>query len=343
MQFIGVNPMKGWGQQFARVVDCGAFGGNSSYKTATSHRSWLFLAGVVAVSGTIAGLQLLASFTLLLINDVSIRSQGLAVFGAVFALTGALYLLIALLDYGRARVLSRTGLEFVRELERRVLARPCSSGRESLERLADLECITRFLAHAGPSALFDVLWLPFWFLAAALVHPALGCFAMVGALLLLSLTVGGEAWTPRASRGIARTQRKRLALAAGPLRSFEACNDPCRGWFRLSQFHYRLILHAAERAHACRSVTRGARLMLQTAGMGLATLLAIDGCLSAGGVFAASLIVGRMFASLDAALVHRRSFVAARKSYLRLRPLCAPWGELDLELVNAREGRAQRI
>lgn len=316
--------MKGWEQRHARVADRGALGGKSSYKTATLHRSWLFLAGVVAVSGTIAGLQLVASFTLLLINDISIRSQGLAVLAAVLALASALYLLMALLDYGRARVLSRTGLEFVRELERRVLAMPCSSGRESLERLADLDCITRFLAHAGPSALFDVLWLPFWLLAAVLIHPALGCFALMGALLLISLAVGGEAWTPRASRGLARTQRKRLALAAGPLRSFEACRDPRRRWFRLSQFHYRLIMHAAERAHACRSVTRGVRLMLQTTGMGLATLLAIDGCLSAGGVFAASLIVGRTFASLDAALVHRRSFVAARDSYLRLRPLCAP-------------------
>ncbi len=314
--------MTGWARRRACVVDWLGLGGTGSYKTATLHCSWPFLAGVVAVSGLITGLQVVASFALLNINDAAIRSQGLAVLAAALALASSLYLLFALLDYLRARILCRTGLEFVRELERRTFAMPSSGGRGPLERLADLECITRFLAHAGPLAFFDVFWLPLWLLAAVLLHPAIGCFAMMGMLFLLAFTIGAEAWTPRASRGIARTQRRRFALAAGPSRAFEACRDPRRRWLRLSQFHYRLIMHAAERAHACRSMARGARLMLQTTGTGLATLLAIDGCLSAGGVFAASLIVGRMFASLDAALVHRRSFFAARESYLRLLPFC---------------------
>lgn len=291
-------------------------------------RTWPLLAALFAASGVIAALQLAASLTPLAVYDTVLPSRSLLALASVVCLALSLYLLFTILDFLRARVLYRAGLDFVRVLERGALAPSAPEGQLRLERLADVEHVARFLTQSGPAALVDVLWLPAWLIAAAVLHPALGVYSGGVVLLLIGLALSGERPAHKATHGILETQRQRHALALGMLGALPFPADGAkpagyrRRWRALSRFHYGLTAQAAEHALAARALGKGVRLMLQSAGLGLATLLVIDGSIGPGGLVASSLILGRTFALLDAALAHWRSFVAARDSYSRLLPFC---------------------
>lgn len=171
----------------------------------------------------------------------------------------------ALLDFLRARLLGRAGACFVGDLETR-----CRRGGDGGR--GDVERVRRFLACGGPAALFDLSWLPMSLLGLWLVHPLLGLYAFVSAILISGIAIGGDV----------AFQTKGFEISDGKL--------------------------------AVVAVSKAIRLMLQFGGIGLGALLVIERAISAGGLIAATLIMGRAFAGLDGALAHWRSSVAAARS-----------------------------
>ncbi|AHB50005.1 hypothetical protein W911_05905 [Hyphomicrobium nitrativorans NL23] len=104
---------------------------------------------------------------------------------------------------------------------------------------------------------------------------------------------------------------------------------------------------------AVAALAKAIRLMLQFGGIGFGALLVIEHAVSAGGLIAASVMMGRAFAVLDGALLHWRNFVAMARTLgvmiARSEKPAAPaapdvaFGRLDLELFDAREGGAQSV
>ena len=72
----------------------------------------------------------------------------------------------------------------------------------------DLDQIRGFLTSAGPIAIVDMPWMPVFLILCFLIHPWLGCVALVGGLLLIGITFLNE----RASRVPARAAANDAAL-----------------------------------------------------------------------------------------------------------------------------------
>ena len=64
---------------------------------------------------------------------------------------------------------------------------------EALQPVRDLDQIRNFLASAGPTALFDLPWVPLYLGLTYLLHPWLGIVSTSGALILVGLTSLTEA------------------------------------------------------------------------------------------------------------------------------------------------------
>lgn len=266
---------------------------------------------MLVLSGVLNGLQLLSSLLVLHLYDQVLPSQNLAGLGTLMGLMMVLHAGFALLDLVRARVLGRAGLAFVEDLDRRVLdALKADGARAELEALGDVERVGRFLINAGPAALFDLVWLPACLIVLSLFSPALGLYAGAGVVLLGGLAIAAEVESRGALQESADRERRRLTLLS-------TTHDADRRQV-LSRALYRARAEVAERALAVGAVAKGLRLMLLSGGLGLGALLVIKGVLSPGGLVASSVILGRTVASLDSALVHWRSLVVARASYMRL-------------------------
>jgi ABC-type protease/lipase transport system fused ATPase/permease subunit len=188
----------------------------------------------------------------------------------------------------------------------------------------DVERVGRFLCSAGPAAFFDVLWLPAFIASVFFLHPALGFFAVSVVVVLIGLSVVAEARSREPGKKLGRVRLERYALqrefnGTGRLRG-DAADGPhfARRWRRLSGGYFHLLGQSQERAHALSALGKSLRAIMQSVGLGLGALLAIEGAISAGALVASSVLVGRTFACLDAALAHWPNFVAARDSSLRL-------------------------
>jgi ABC-type protease/lipase transport system fused ATPase/permease subunit len=278
----------------------------------------------LGLSGLLNVLQLTVSLSVLRIYDHVLPGRNLA---ALAVLTGAVFVLhalFALVDLARSRLLSRAGISFLQALDGRALeAIRAGVPRRGLAAVHDVERVARFLANAGPSAFFDILWVPIFLVAAFCLHPALGGFAGAGLMIVAGVAVAAESRGRNAARRISRLQYLRFAVVRDAEAAAASCGSLQRSdlvacWNAVSRSYYDLKSRSADRELKFAALGKGLRLMLQSGGLALGALLVVEGAMSAGGLVASSVIMGRMFVSLDTALAHWRSFVVARTSYARL-------------------------
>ena len=71
------------------------------------------------------------------------------------------------------------------------------STAESLERGRDVDTVRGFLGGQGPTALFDLPWMPLYLAFVYFLHPLLGALVLGGAVVLTLLTIATEIMTRR--------------------------------------------------------------------------------------------------------------------------------------------------
>ncbi len=322
---------------------------------------WFFIR-VLALSGLLTLLQLSTSLYMLVVYDRVLPSGSVMALAGLTGLTAALHTAFAGLDAIRARMVCRAGLLFMEDLDRRLLsaiaARAPGFGFHLLD---DAERVRGFLTSGGPGAAFDLLWLPAFLAAAFLLHPILGIFASVGVFVLVGATAFAARSARVAGHRLHQVRHTRYVLAwdlhagrAGTERR-DRWQDAARSWDTLSRRYAETTRDTAERAHVIEAFGKGLRLSLQSAGLGLGALLALEDLLTAGGLVASSLVLARTFACLDGALAHWGAFRAAREGCQRLlvcgggtvdsgiaRPTATQRAS-DLELFDVAEGGAQGV
>ena len=120
------------------------------------------------VSGMINVLALTGSFYMMQIYDRALTSGSIPTLVALSALAIGLYLFQGGFDVIRSQVLVRVGARIDRKiapLAHRVaidMPRFGFSTSEALERGRDVDTVRGFLGSQGPSALFDLPWMPIY-------------------------------------------------------------------------------------------------------------------------------------------------------------------------------------
>lgn len=162
--------------------------------------------GVAVMSGLVNILYLTGSFFMLEVYDRVIPSRSVPTLIGLAALALALYAFQGVLEAIRGRVLARVGAALDESLSGRVfdlVVRAPLKGvtqGDGLLPLRDLDQIRAFLSGSGPSAFFDLPWMPFYLAICFLFHPLIGVAALVGMGILIALTF----LTDRASKGPTR-------------------------------------------------------------------------------------------------------------------------------------------
>ncbi len=243
-----------------------------------------------------------------------------------------LFVLEAVLEWVRSRALIRGSAALDLRLGPRVFDAAfgrtlAGRGGSASQALADLNHIRQFLTGKGLFAFFDAPWTPIYLLVIFALHPWLGGFAAVAALMLLAL-----AWITERSTagplGLAQQEGQQAShYASSSLRNAEAIEamgmlgSLRQRWQQRQGSMLAWQAQASDRAATVGAATRFTRMVAQSGVLGLGALLVIDNQLSPGAMIAASILLGRMLAPVDAAIGSWKPLVQARSAYARLSQL----------------------
>jgi PrtD family type I secretion system ABC transporter len=289
--------------------------------------------GVGLMSCIINLLYLTGSIFMLEVYDRVLPSRSVPTLIGLIVIAVALYLAQGVLDMIRSRILGRIGTALDETLNARVfdtvVRLPLAIGArgEGLQPLRDLDNIRSFLGGMGPSAFFDLPWLPLYLAICFAFHVVLGVTALVGAIILVSLTVITEYLSRQPAREAIGLAARRNDLASASRRNAEvmiAMGMAGRLGKRWSEANAKYLAgnqNASDVTGGLGAIAKVLRMMLQSAVLGVGAYLVIHQEATAGIIIAGSILSARALAPVDLAIAHWKSFVAARQSWHRLNRL----------------------
>ncbi len=286
--------------------------------------------GVGVFSGVINLLALTGSFYMLQVYDRVLPSRSVATLIGLSVLMAFLYAANGILDFIRVRLMSRVGVRIDAELRDKVfsaiqyLPLRVRQGSDGLQPVRDLDQIRGFLSGMGPTAFFDLPWVPIYLGVVFLLHPALGLFSFCGAMVLVCLTLLTDMRTAGPMKAASKSGSERLVFGEATRRNAEVVRAMGLGpqmqarWEELNNRHLQDQLQASDAAGGIGSISKVMRMLLQSGILGLGAYLVIEGEVSPGTIIAASITMSRSLAPIETAIAHYRGFVSARQSYRRL-------------------------
>lgn len=294
----------------------------------------LFVA-VGLFSGVINLLALTGSFYMLQVYDRVLPSNSVPTLIGLTVLMALLYIANGFLDFIRVRVMARVGVRVDNDVRSsvfraiRLMPLKFRKAGDGLQPIRDLDTIRGFCSGMGPTALFDLPWVPIYLFIVFLLHPVLGLFALFGAIVLVTLTLLTEQQTRAPTLSAVSSASERFAFGEETRRNAEVIQALGLGdrmlarWESLTARHVADQMIANDAATGIGSISKVMRLFLQSGILGLGAWLVIQGEVSAGTIVAASIIMARALAPIETAIAHWRGFVAARQSYVRLTKMFA--------------------
>src|SRR5262245_55489139 len=180
------------------------------------------------MSAVLNVLYLTGSFFMLAVYDRVLPSRSLPTLVALALLALGLYLFQAVLDVLRGRVLVRIGSRLDETLSGRIyeiivgLPLKARTSGDGLQPLRDLDQVRSYLSGLGPTALFDLPWMPFYLAICFLFHPLIGLTALGGSLVLVTLALLTDVLMRSPARDMSAHGASRNTLADASRRNAEA-------------------------------------------------------------------------------------------------------------------------
>ena len=275
-------------------------------------------------------LLLTAPLYMLQVYDRVLVSRSEETLLALSLLMAFLFLVMAVLDHARGRIMARVGARLQAGLDQRVLSasfRRLAVAPQDVAALAgqrDVDAIARFWASPVMLAVLDAPWAPLFAAAIFVFHPWLGVLALGGGLVIVGLS-----WLNQRSSEVPSQTGNLAALAADrQAENLKAESEVIRAlgmtraaFARLQNWRDQALtagLTASDATGGYTVAIRTFRLFLQSAMLGLAAWLVLRQELSAGAMIASSILMGRALQPVEQAVGQWPVVTRARQAWLRL-------------------------
>ena len=200
--------------------------GLDELRTARGSNRGLFFS-VLFFSVFVNLLMLTGPIFMLQIYDRVLTSRSEETLVALSILVAALYLLMAVLDFARGRVMARIGARIQEALDDRIFGAVIKRAvlpKDEIpthNSLRDLDSVQGFIASPGFMAILDVPWTPVFIVAIFIFHPLLGWLAVAGGAILIVLAVINQFVTRKKAREAQLATEGTHALADEMRRGYE--------------------------------------------------------------------------------------------------------------------------
>lgn len=292
-------------------------------------------AGIALMSGVVNILALTGSFFMLQVYDRVIPGRSVPTLVGLAVFAGTLFVFQGVLELIRSRLLVRIGMGLDAKLSGQVYAalmrlplRTKLAG-DGLQSLRDLDQVRSFLSSVGPTALFDLPWMPLYLGICFLFHFWIGMTALAGAVILFGLTLFAEARTREPAKEANRQAAARNTLAEATRRNVEVLQAMGFGsriasrWADINAEYLGTNAKASDLAGTLGTISKILRMMLQSGILAIGAWLVIHQEATGGIMIASSIMMGRALAPIELAIAHWKSFVTARQAWARLTQLLA--------------------
>jgi PrtD family type I secretion system ABC transporter len=228
------------------------------------------------------------------------------------------------------------------------------SGTVEAQPFRDADMVREFVTGSAMLAFFDLPWVPLFIAASFLLHPIFGWLAIGSGMLTLIFTIINEYSTKKLLHRATQASISAHADVSATLRNSEVMRAMGMTpglkdrWAerRDEQIVWQAV--ASDRGSALMAGLKSFRQIVQVLILGVGGYLVLEGELSAGGIVAASIIVGRALAPIELAVSQWKVFQGARGAWGRLQdlfrqipqnplrmPLPAPKGDIRVEQIVA--------
>ena len=289
--------------------------------------------GLGIMTALINVLYLTGSFYMLEVYDRVVPGRSVPTLIGLSILAFGLYAFQGIFYLLRGRILVRIGATLDAGLADRVygivakLPLRTRTQADGLQPLRDLDALRSFLSGPGPTAFFDLPWIPLYLVICFAFHVWIGVAALVGALCLVTMALLTEVRTRAPARETIGLAQSRNALAEASRRNSEVLHAMGmadrlgRIWGETNARYMASQQRTADVAGGLGAISKVMRMALQSAILGLGAYLVINGQATSGIMIASSILTSRALAPVELAIVNWKGFIAARQSWRRLHDL----------------------
>ena len=279
-------------------------------------------------------LMLSPTFYMLQVYDRVLVSQNELTLIALSLAIVFMFMVMALSEWIRTRILVRVGIKFDQILNRRVFRatyeeRLKGSSINALETLTDLNGIRAFMTGNGVIAFFDIPWSPIYIYVCFLLHPVLGWTALIFAAMLLLMTFLSQYFMEGNVEVAMLEGVKEHGLIVAKMRNPELIESMGMAGplFRQWMKRHSKVIHLTDESSKISAYLAAANKFVRQAQGSLvlaigAWLVATDE-LRPSAMVAANLLVMRGVGPIDLIVGTWEQFLIARVSYKRLATLLA--------------------
>ena len=285
---------------------------------------------IAIISAVVNILALTGSFYMLQVYDRVLSSRSVPTLIALSALAIGLYIFQGALEIVRGQIFTRVASRVDRELSLKAqdaaMRLPLYGGTrsEALQPMRDVDTIRGFLAGAGPTAIFDIPWLPLYMGFVFLLHPVLGIVTTASAVIMFALALTSERLVRQPSSGATSASGERYGLAQAAERNAEVIramgfgDNLKRRFMAANERHLVAQESLSDVGGGMSVISKVFRMLVQSALLGLGAYLTIQGQMSGGAIIAVSIASSRALAPIETAIANWKGFVAARQCSERI-------------------------
>ncbi|TPW27940.1 type I secretion system permease/ATPase [Pararhizobium mangrovi] len=283
----------------------------------------------------LAGLGLVINVLLLVqplymlqVYDRILQSRSLDTLVYISILAAGAVMLLGLLDAIRTLMATRIGVHLaVAAGDTAVVA--CMRGRKAglgdIQPLRDLETVRNFLGGRGAFAFLDLPFTPLFLLLLYFIHPLLCLVASLGAAVLMLIAFANQRFSAKPSAEVAEQNTAAMLSAQAIARNAESIEamgmtrSAIGAWGGSAARHLH-VQNTLGRTNAVFSgISRAFRIALQIAILGIGGYLVLQGEMTAGMIFASSLISGRALQPIDQIIGGWKGAIEASRAWSRLK------------------------
>lgn len=266
-------------------------------------------------------LMLTGPLFMLQVYDRVLGSRSEETLIALLVLVLALYGLMWLLDFARARLLARYGARLQAALDAvvfRAEIRRSQPRNAAFSANRDLEAVQSLFGSPALVALMDLPFTPLFIAVIFAFHTWLGVFALAGGGILIAITFLNQVLTSKRvaqaqATGEAAHRFAENAHAAGELIRSQGMLDAVTDrWLEARAHALQQGMAAVDWTGAFSTFTKAFRLALQSLVLALGAWFVLRGELTAGAMIAASILLGRALAPIEQVIARWPQIARAR-------------------------------